>query len=421
MIISYLLLNISSLKPIEKESGILVPVKANFILQIHDLSLLKQFMISELYCKRASDLLKSVMTIDMDKHQVDATNSLGFLDLYASRDYRSGAPIEFLQIEIKGEMYSFLRTKGKMPNKGTAIIASNNGYLYLLLNNDSVNEKTLYSAINNTVRLKLKEPKNFINLYMKTHDKWAISSSIVINKKKIYLKYFHPKDTKNLGLSLKPNGLHMRIPNSAYKAFDSTSLDFQIKEFSGNFLGWEENKVIMPVFDCAITLTKNLPIDESLTRLAKTIDRYMPQLKDNYSWTIDSGHSFNMLLFGQFNLYSKKINNETWFISTTKKKEAVFIKSTSDFQIKGDPSLLLSFQKLGWKGRLISEYLENSLALKMIKTFISNLNSVKTISEPDCTKIELSLKGNQEVMGFLNGLMVNEIETRESKIENNLN
>ena len=213
----------------------------------------------------------------------------------------------------------------------------------------------------------------------------------------------------------------MRIPNSAYKAFDSTSLDFQIKEFSGNFLGWEENKVIMPVFDCAITLTKNLPIDESLTRLAKTIDRYMPQLKDNYSWTIDSGHSFNMLLFGQFNLYSKKINNETWFISTTKKKEAVFIKSTSDFQIKGDPSLLLSFQKLGWKGRLISEYLENSLALKMIKTFISNLNSVKTISEPDCTKIELSLKGNQEVMGFLNGLMVNEIETRESKIENNLN
>ena len=91
------------------------------------------------------------------------------------------------------------------------------------------------------------------------------------------------------------------------------------------------------------------------------------------------------------------------------------IEISSEFQLKGAPSVILAFENLGWKGRLISEYLEGSFALKIMKTLIINLDSIQTINESDFTKVDLNLKGNQELMGFLHRVLINEIKSHKTK------
>lgn len=414
MILSYFLLILSGRKPIEKEHSISIPVTANFVVALKDLSTAKQFTLNELYSNKGSELIKALANIKIDTTDFESSDKSDFIEFFSALNIGSTTPLEFLQLELNNETLSFLRIKGKTAKKGSALLASKDGYIYLLLDQTDLEKKELLSAINQTVKIKNIDAGNFLSLYLKSNNKWSLSASIILNKKKISLKFFNPKNTKHKTLSLEPKGLHISIPNSEYKSLETSLFGLHIKHLSGNFLGWEDNKIIMPVFDLVFNMEENISIDTMVSNLSKVIERFVPQ-KENYKWSTGEANSFHLTMFDQFKLYFRKVNNETWFVTSIEKKAPKIVEISSEFQLKGDPSVILDFENLGWKGRLISEYLEGSFALRIMKTLILNLDSIQTINEFDFTKVDLNLKGNQELTGFLHRVLINEIKSHKTK------
>ena len=414
MILSYFLLNLSRRKPIEKDQSISIPVSAKFVVVLKDLSSAKQFTLNELYSNKGSELIKALANRKIEDRDLESADLSEFKPFFSARNIGGTTPLEFLQLELNGETLSFLRIKGKTAKKGSALLASKDGYLYLLLGQSDLEKKELLYAINQTVKIKKEEAENFLSLYLKSNNKWSLSASIILDQYNILVKFVNSTKTKPPTLALQPKGLHISIPNSEYKSFEPSLFDLKIKHLSGNFLGWEDNKIIIPVIDLAFTMEENISIETMISNLSNVIDRFAPQ-KESFKWSTVEANSFCLTMFDQFKLYFSKVNKETWFVTTTEKKAPKMIKTSSEFQVKGDPSVILAFENLGWKGRLISEYLESWFALKIIKTLIDNLDSIKTINESDYTKVDLSLKGNQELMGFLHRVLINEIKSYKKK------
>ena len=353
------------------EKTITVPRSCNVIVAININRFSKKVIFSELYSKRAGDLIKSIIELNDDEGGGEKDPTLEFIENIDD----ISSHIELLSLTINEQNGIFIRASSTHKAANPILFSSKDNYLYMQLYGPKFQREQVITAINNTKPFVFREEVNSdVQIYERKNNTLELTTYINSSQKKIDIHLLKEKNKeKDSGVKIKSNGLHFYTSSSNLTGFNSLNTSkHKIKNFSMNYFGLNiyENPILFPNTDVLIEFKDTISIKEFESLVLSSYK------SAEVSLLMDTSVE-GLLMLNDVEFLFRKINPNSIYLSTNN-RALNLEKTTNTVELSGDLSQIFKLNDNGWKGILANEIISGIPLLNEIKFFIDSFIPMST-------------------------------------------
>lgn len=405
-----LIFQITQQKSATVEKNIQIPKNTKVFVRFNQKAIFEKVFVSELYNPNVNEFVKTLVRHTVDSEDLESNSEYAaFID---NSDLNLDNSLDFIIVYIQNKDVFFLRTKSHSKVNKEFLFTSNHDYLYLQLNERTLNRRDILKAINNKVSFQITAPiTDDIAMYkIGNHTLHNVAQINIVDYKISVLIPQHNTLQKPC-LELDPKGFHVFIANenNILDFLSKKTPDIKLNSISINYYGLNSyNKpIIFPDADYLLEFENNITSKNLIHYLSsallemgfshKTGDISEQKLTDE-----ETGHFF----IGDMKLYYKRINDNCFFIGENT-KYANTHKTNIPVAINGKPSQLMVINNLtGWKALIAEEFISGIPVLSQLKTMLDNMLPIETNQNNKETVIEITFKKNHALYTHLLDLIM---------------
>ena len=394
--------------PVEK--NIRIPKATKVLVRFNQKALFEKILVSELYNPNVNEFVKKLVRLTDDSGGLESNSEYTvFID---NSNHNLKNPLDLITISIQNKDVHFLRAKSHSEVNEDFLFTSNHDYLYLQVNERTLNRRDILKAINNTASFPLTAPiTDDVALYKISDQKLRNIARFNITEHKISVLLPQYNTEHKTCLELDPKGFHVFIANenNMLDFLSKKTPDIKLKSISINYYGLNSynNPVIFPDADYLLEFENKITSKNFIHYLSSALldlkfSHKTSDLSEQERADKETGH----FLIGDVKLYYKRINDQCFFIGANTKTVNTH-KTDLPFVINGKPSQLMAIRNLtGWKALLAEELIYGIPILNQLKTMLDNMLPIETKQKNKEIVIDITIKNNHSLFTQLLDLIL---------------
>jgi hypothetical protein len=392
------------------KKNIHLPKNTKVFVQFNQKALFEKILVSELYGPNANEFVKKLVSLTNNSGDLESNSE--YTAFIENSDLNLDNPLDLIAVSIQNKDVVFLRAKSQSEVNKEFLYTSNHDYLYLQLNERSLNRQDILKAINNKISFQFTSPiTDDIAMYKIDKQKLYNVARINIEDRKLTVLVPAHHISHKKSLELEPKGFHVFIANdnNILDFISKKTPDIKLKSVSINYYGLNSynNPIIFPDADYLLEFKNSITSGSLIHFLSsalmdmefshKSVDLSGQKLTDE-----EIGH----FLIGDIKLYYKRINDNCFFIGANTKHTNTQITDIP-FAISGKPSQLMVINNLtGWKALIAEEFISGIPVLSQLKSMLDNMLPIETKQNNKETVIDLRFKNNHALYTHLLDLLM---------------
>ena len=388
-VFTILILEMTGTREKEIENQVQIPKSCNILIRIDIQGLSKKIVLSELYSKRASELIQNLLEINNQEN--DDTDNVYNQFVNQLDDFSS--PLEILSVNINGQNLLFLRGVSSFKSKAPLLFSAKNDFLYLQLYGSNLPREDILKEINDIKTFDIEKTSlSDIEIYEHANNNLYLKAHLNTSNDKINLHVIQGKNESNSMIGLEPNGLHFQAPASFFEYVIDVNKIYQI---SLNYFGFnfDDDSNWYPNTDILFTYRDSIDkecLEESAKLIFKTSQVKILKDEEKEKLMIDDmAYSIN-------DIPPNKI-----FLSTNDRKPRLATDSSNALVLSGNASQIFQINTNSWQGLLANEILSGIGFFNEIKSMVSQFKPIRTVQVNNESIITFQLNKKHSIYAYI--------------------
>ena len=397
------------------KKNIHLPKNTKVFVRFNQKSLFEKILVSELYNPNVNEFVKKL--VNLTNNSGDLESNSEYTPFIENSDLNLDNPLDLITVSIQNKDVVFLRAKSQSEvNKSEVnkefLFTSNHDYLYLQLNERSLNRQDIHKAINNKVSFQLTAPMtDDVAVFKIDNQNLRNVARINIADRKLTVLFPQHHVSHKKSLELEPKGFHVFIANdnNILDFISKKTPDIKLKSVSINYYGLNSynNPIIFPDADYLLEFKNSITSGSLIHFLSSALmDMEFSHKSGDLSGQKLTDEETGHFLIGDLKLNYKRINDNCFFIGANTKHTKTQITDIP-FAISGKPSQLMVINNLtGWKALIAQEFISGIPVLSQLKSMLDNMLPIETKQNNKETVIDLRFKNNHALYTHLLDLIM---------------